>query len=169
MVFTCPLISKVSSSFTKPLWIVPRATITPSTSCSIYIYIYIYIFKLTFYLFTNFPHQRFPMVSHWSLSDSKSLWVSRTLLSNLADLSDAVVLMISTCSLISRSSSPCTNPLVIVSSTLITIGITIIFMFHSFFSPLARSRYLFIFSLSFSFILWSARTAKFTIRQVPFF
>ena len=33
-------------------------------------------------------------------------------------------------------------------------------MFHSFFSSLARSKYLF--SFSFIFILWAARTAKFT-------
>ena len=38
-------------------------------------------------------------------------------------------------------------------------------MFHSFFNSLARSRYLSLFSHSFSFILWSARTAKSTIFQ----
>ena len=42
-------------------------------------------------------------------------------------------------------------------------------MFHSFFDSLARSRYLFFFSHSFSFILWSAGTAKSTILQVLFF
>ena len=42
-------------------------------------------------------------------------------------------------------------------------------MFHSFFNCLARSKYLSFFSLSFSFILWSAGTAKFTIMQVLFF
>ena len=43
------------------------------------------------------------------------------------------------------------------------------FMFHSFFNSLARSRYLFFFSLSFRFILWSAGTAKSTILQIFFF
>ena len=42
-------------------------------------------------------------------------------------------------------------------------------MFHSFFSSLARSRYLSLFSFSFSFTLRSVRTAKSTIRQVLFF
>ena len=42
-------------------------------------------------------------------------------------------------------------------------------MLHSFFNPLARSRYLSLFLSSFSFILLSAGTAKSTIRQVLFF
>ena len=42
-------------------------------------------------------------------------------------------------------------------------------MFHVFFNSLARSRYLSFFSHSFSFILWSAGTAKSTILQVLFF
>ena len=69
------------------------------------------------------------MVSHWSLSDSKSLQVSRTLLSILADLNNAVVLMVSTCPLISKSSSPFNNPLEIIPSAPIII---VIFMFHRF-------------------------------------
>ena len=51
----------------------------------------------------------------------------------------------------------------------ITIGIIVIIIFHSFFNSLARSRYLSFFSYSFSFILWSAGTAKSTILQVFFF
>ena len=82
------------------------------------------------------------MVFQWSLSDSKSPQVSRILLSILADLKNAVVWMVSTCPLISKSSSPCANPLVTVLSVPITIGITVTFMFHSFFSSLAKSRYL---------------------------
>ena len=42
-------------------------------------------------------------------------------------------------------------------------------MFHSFFKSLARSRYLSLFSHSFSSILWSAGTAKSTILQSFFF
>ena len=77
------------------------------------------------------------IVFHWSLSDSKSPRVPRTVLCILADLNNAVVWMMSTRPLIFKSSSPCTNPLVPVPSALITIGITVTFMFHSFFSSLA--------------------------------
>ena len=72
------------------------------------------------------------MVFHWSLSDSKSPQVSRTLISILADFNNSVV-----------PRAP------------ITIGITITFMFHSFFNSLVRSRYLSLFTLSFNFTLWS--------------
>ena len=87
------------------------------------------------------------MVSHWSLSDSKSPQISRNLLSILADLNNAVVWMVSTRHFISKSSSPCTNPLVTVPRVLITIGITVIFIFFFFFQ-------LPFFSLSFNFTLW---------------
>ena len=50
----------------------------------------------------------------------------------------------------------------------VTIGVTVTFMFHSFSNSLARSRYLSFFSYSFSFILWSAGTAKSTILQILF-
>ena len=75
--------------------------------------------------------------------------------------------MVSTRPVISNSSSPCINPLVTVSRAPITIGIIVIFMFHSFLNSLARSRYLSFFSHSFT--LWSAGTAKFIILQVLFF
>ena len=109
------------------------------------------------------------MVFYWSLSDSKSPQVSRTLLSILAVLNNAVVWMVSTRPPISKSSSPFSNPLVTVPNAPITIVIIVTFMFHSFFNSLARSRYLSFFSHSFSFILWSAGTAKSTILQVLFF
>ena len=73
------------------------------------------------------------MVSHKSLSDSKSLQVSRTRLSILSDLNNAVVWIVSTHLLISKSSSPCTNLLVTVPRAPSRIGITVTFMFHSFF------------------------------------
>ena len=106
------------------------------------------------------------MVSHWSLSDSKSSQIYRTLLSILADLNNAVVWVVSICPLISKSFSPCPNPSATVSSAPITIGITVTFMSHSVFSSQARSRYLSLFSLSFSFTLWSTGTTKSTSRQV---
>ena len=87
------------------------------------------------------------MVFHWSLSDCKSPPVSRTLLSILADLKNAVVCMVSTRPLISKFSSPCTNPLVTVPWTTITIGIIVSFLFQGFFSSLARSRYFPIFRI----------------------
>ena len=73
------------------------------------------------------------------------------------------------CPLISKSSSPFTNSLGIVPSAPTTIGITVTFMFHSFFSSIARSRYLSLFSSSFNFTLWSAGTARSTIQQVLLF
>ena len=76
------------------------------------------------------------MVSHWSLSDSWSPQVSWTLLSILVD---TVVWVISIHPLISTSSSPSTNRLLTVPSAPITIGITVIFTFHVFFSSLAKS------------------------------
>ena len=106
------------------------------------------------------------MVFHWSLSDSKSPQVSRTRLRILAVLSNAVVWIVSTCPPTSKSSRPFNNPLVIVPNAPITIGTIVTFMFHSFFNSLARSRYLSFFSLSFSFILWSAGTEKSTILQI---
>ena len=72
------------------------------------------------------------MVSHWSLSDSKSLQISRTPLSIMADLNNAVVLMVSIRPLISKFSTPCTNPLVPVPSAPFIIGISVTFMFTSF-------------------------------------
>ena len=95
------------------------------------------------------------MVFHWGLSDNKSPQVSRTLLNILAVLSNAVIWIVSTHPPTSKSSRPFNDPFDIVPKASITIGTVITFMFHSFFNYLARSRYLFFFSHSFSFILWS--------------
>ena len=64
------------------------------------------------------------MVFQWSLSDSKSPQVSRTRLSILAVLNNPPT---------SKSSSPFSNPLVIVPNAPITIGIIVTFMFYSLF------------------------------------
>ena len=117
----------------------------------------------------EFSHQRKLMVFHWRLSDSKSPQVSRTLLSILAVFNNAVVWMVSTRSPTSKSSRPFNNLLVTVTKAPITIGIIVTFMFQSFFNSLVRSRYLSLFSHSFSFILWSAGTVKSTILQILFF
>ena len=73
------------------------------------------------------------MVFQWSLSDSKFPQDSRTLLSILAVLNNAVVWMVSTRPPTSKSSSPFSNPLVTVPNAPITIGIIVTCMFHSFF------------------------------------
>ena len=83
-------------------------------------------------IYTCYSHQRNLMVSYKSLRHRKSPQISRTLLSILADINDVVVWRVFTCSLISKSSSPCTKPLVTVPSEPIRIGISI-FIFHSFF------------------------------------
>ena len=106
------------------------------------------------------------MVFHWSLSDSKSPQVSRTLHRILAFLSNVVIWIVSPRPLTSKSSRPFNNPLVIVPKAPITIGTIVTFMFHRLFNSLARPWYLSFFSLSFSFILWSAGTAKSTILQI---
>ena len=106
------------------------------------------------------------MVSHGSLSDNKFPQVSRTLPSITVDINNAVVWMVSTRPLISKPSSLCTNSLLMVPSAQITIGISVTFMFYSFFSSLASSRYLSLFSSSFSF---TQRMGKFTIRPALFF
>ena len=110
------------------------------------------------------------MVFHWSLSDKKSPQVSRTLLSILAVLNNAVVWVVSTRPATSKSSSPFHRPLVTVPKVPITTDVIVTFMFHIFFfNSLARSRYLSFFSHFFSFILWSDSTTKSTILQVLFF
>ena len=106
------------------------------------------------------------MASHWSLSDSKSTQISRTLLSILTNLNNDVVWTVSTHPVIFKSAYPCTNPLMTVPRAPITIGITVNFMFHSFFNFLVSSGYLSLFSHSFNFTLWSTGTTKFTILQV---
>ena len=75
------------------------------------------------------------MVFQWSLSDSKSPQVSRTLLGILADLNNVVVWMVSTSPVISKFSSPFNNPSVTVARALITIGTSVSIMFHSFSIP----------------------------------
>ena len=88
------------------------------------------------------------MVFHWSLNDSKSPQVSRTLLSILAVLNNAVVWMVSILSPTSKSSNPFNNPLVTVPKAPIIIGKNVTFLFHSFFSISLRGRGTY---LSFSF------------------
>ena len=92
-------------------------------------------------------HIRFNRCFHWSLSDS------RTLLSILADFNSTVVWIILILFLISSSLSLFFKPLRTVSRALTIIGITATLVFHSFFSSLARLKYLSGFLLSFIFTL----------------
>ena len=118
------------------------------------------IIILSFYPFTNFSHQRSSMVSHWTLSDSKSPHVSRTLLSIMVDLNNVVVWMVYPHRLISKSSSLFTNPV---------IGLIVSFMLLSFFQfPCKVELPIFLF-VCFQFYYVVSRTAKFIIWQVIFF
>ena len=72
------------------------------------------------------------MVSHWSLSDSESPQISKIFLSILASLNNAVIWMVFICPLISKFSSLFMNFFEIAQSALITISITVTFVFHSF-------------------------------------
>ena len=76
------------------------------------------------------------MVSHWSLSDNKSPQVTRTPLSILDDLNNAIDWIVSFRPLIIKSSCPFINPLVTVLRALTTINIP----------PLSRSIVFFLFS-----------------------
>ena len=76
------------------------------------------------------------MVFHWSLSESKTPQMTRTFLSILAVLNNAVVWMVSTRSPPFNSLSPFNNPLVTVIKVPVTISMIVTFMFHFFFSSL---------------------------------
>ena len=95
------------------------------------------------------------MILNWS----KSPQVSMTLLSILYDLNKAVVWMMSACPHISKFSSPFTKPLGIVLSAPIIIWITVTFMYHSFFSSLAKFKYLSLF-VFFQFYILVCRNGK---------
>ena len=77
---------------------------------------------------------------YWSLRNSKSSQVSKTLLNILAVINNVVVWMVPTHLPTSKSSSSFHNPLFTVIKAPITIGIIVIFMFHFFFYYLARAR-----------------------------
>ena len=94
------------------------------------------------------------MVLPWRLSYSKSPQVSRTLLSILVVLNNAVVWMVSTRPPTSKSSSLFNSPSFTVPSGPITIGLIVTFT---------------LFAIIFRFFLLSAGTAKSSILQVLFY
>ena len=108
------------------------------------------------------------MIFRWSLSDSKSLHVSRTLLNILF----SIMLEFEWSPYVLLPSSP---PVLLIFLSWVyqkhqsRFSIIVTFMFNSFFNYLARSWYFSFFSLSFSFIQQLAWTAISTILQVLFF
>ena len=113
----------------------------------------ILLLLLLFYSLESFPLHRELMVFHWSLSNSKSPQIFRTLFSILDDLNNAVFWMVSSHPLISKSSSPFINPLVTVQSAPITIDINV---------RLYASLWVFLFSGPLvGVLLWS------TLRMIP--
>ena len=78
------------------------------------------------------------MVFYWGLSDNKSPRVSMTFFSILADLNNVVVWMVSTHSLISKSSSPFNNPSMTVPRVPIINCVNVTFIFHSVFQFLSN-------------------------------
>ena len=109
------------------------------------------LFYFIYLLLLLFSHQHWLVVFYWSLSDSKSPQVFRTL-SILADLNNAVW-MVLIFPLISNFSSLSSKPFGTVPSAPITIGITVTLIFP-------QSQYLSIFFVF--FYLWSTGTAKST-------
>ena len=128
------------------------------------VYNFFWDLLLLFYSFASFHTS----ICWWS---SIEVWATLSLFrspgfSIRASLNNAVVWMVSTRPLITKSSSSFTNHLGIVPSVPITVGITVTFMFFCFFffSSLPKFKYLSLFTLSFIFTLWSDGTAKSNIR-----
>ena len=88
----------------------------------------------------------------WSFRDNTSPHVSRTLLSILTDLNNDVIWMVSILPPMPNSSSSFSKPLGSVQSAPSTIDIILTLIFHSFFSSLARSKYLSTFFTFFIFL-----------------
>ena len=109
------------------------------------------------------------MVFLWSLSDNKFPQVSRILLSILADLNNTIVWRFSAHHPIFNSSRPFTIPLGIVPSAPTKIGITVTFTLYRLFSSLVKFKCLSPLSFSLTFAVWSAKMAKYAIRQFLFY
>ena len=104
------------------------------------------------------------MVFHWSLTDSKSPQVSRTLLSILAVLNNVVVWMVPTRPPTSKSSNPFSNPLVTRRTNYnCHLHVPQFFQFSS------KVDVLILLFTFFQFYSVVSRTAKSTILQVLFF
>ena len=110
------------------------------------------------------------MVFHSSLSDRKFPQVPRTPLSILAFVNNVVVWMVFIHPPTSKFSSPFNNHFVTAPKAQITIGITVSFMFHSFFQFPSKIEVLQFYSMVSWDSIWEvAEMAKSTIWQVLFF
>ena len=98
------------------------------------------------------------MVFHWGLSGSKSPQVSRTLLTILAVLNNAVVWMVSIRPFISKSTSSFTKPSLTVLKAPITTG-----------SKVEVLILLFIFFQFYSVVSWDCKVKNFASSPVFFF
>ena len=107
-----------------------------------FIIVTIFIIIVIIIIIAHFSHQLTLMVFHWSVSDSKSLQLSRTLLSTLADLNNAIVWIILVRPPMSNFSSPLSKPSGNIPSAPITFDITVTNMFHCFLCSLAISKFL---------------------------
>ena len=122
MVSILPLFSSSPNLFPKSLGTVPSAPTKIDHTVNLVLVIVVIIIIL---LIWKFFTPALADVFHWRLSDSKSHQVSWTLLRILADLRNAVVAMVSTHPLNSKSFSLRTDPLVTIPDTLVTIGILV--------------------------------------------
>ena len=113
----------------------------------------------------SFSHLRF----HLRLSDSKSPQVSSTVRSILANLTNAIAWIVSTRSIISKSSGPFSISLVILVQRSNYNWYNRHFHLSQCFDSLSKSRYLSLFSLSFNFTVWSIGTIKSTVLHALFF
>ena len=137
---------------------------TASRQLCQFFFFFVIIILLLWEFFPSALAEGFPLEFEWQQIPT----VSRIFLSILAHLND-VVWIVTSRPLICKSSSPFISPIETVPSAPITTGITVTFMFHCFFSPLASSCYLSFFSLSFNFTLLFTEIPKSTIRLVLFF
>ena len=108
-------------------------------------------------LLETFSHYHKLNVFYWSLSDSKSPLVSRTLLGILASLDNVIVWIVTTRTLISKSFNPIINPLLIVLIASISVAISITFNLRSFFQfPSKVLILLFAFFQFYSVVRWKS-------------
>ena len=114
-------------------------------------------------MFGSFSHRHQLMELHCRLSDNKTPQISRTLLGILTNLNDVVVWMVVSLLLISSPQVAVSIFLSLYRVHQLQLVLLSLPCSIGFFSSLTRSRYLSLFSLSFSFNLWTARTAKSTI------
>ena len=97
-----PFISRFSNPFTNRLQISPILLLLLLILLLLIILTLLLLLLLLLSFLVSFSYQLLVIIFHWSLSDSKSLEFSRTLLSILVDRNNAVVWMASLCLPISK-------------------------------------------------------------------